>query len=347
MIATMKKRPVKSKRPFVEPRQRRRVVDPNTRLLIKQIFIGVSAFSTIALLLTGIWYGTRVEALTVNEVVVEGGQTISHSEIKRVAEMSLEGSYLGIVPKRFTWTYPDETIVTAVSELSRVKDPVIERQGKKILITIDEYIPFALWCDEQSNQCYFIDDTGYAFVEAPILAGSSLYRFVTLGQIPEKKATIRSADVLAEVLAFARGLENDFLLPVVRIELDTIGDAFFVLASGGEIKTTLTQTATSLLENLRLVLGTDEFIEFIPREGQYIDLRFGNKVFVNDEMPVVEIAEVPDTDGESEGQETELTVTTLTETILPLVAPVESDVEEIVVSTSTDAIFEESVETSP
>jgi len=44
------------------------------------------------------------------------------------------------------------------------------------------------------------------------------------------------------------------------------------------------------VNNLNVVLTSDEFTDIQPGGFQYIDLRFGNKVFVN-ETPVEELVE--------------------------------------------------------
>jgi cell division septal protein FtsQ len=286
----MKKRPLKNKRTFADTRRRPRIIDPRTKLLIKQFFIGFSIFSLLAVIVTGIWYGTRIEAVTIDEILVSGGETISHDDIKSAAEGVLVGTYFGLVPKRFVYTYPEMPLWEAVAAVERVKNPRLTREGTVLKITIEEYLPFALWCHEfETAECHFIDDAGFAFTRAPILQGSSLYRFVTLGQEPGKGKIIRSPEMLSDMITFAEALEADFRFPVLRIELDTVNDAFFILTGGGEIKISLRDAPTALLENLRLVLETPEFKDFSPRANQYIDLRFGNKVFVNDSLPEVPI----------------------------------------------------------
>jgi hypothetical protein len=155
-------------------------------------------------------------------------------------------------------------------------------------ITVDEYIPYALWCHEHhESDCLFVDNNGVAFAPAPDLEGGSLYRFFTLGTVPTIQSVLREGQTLTQVVTIAESLETNFLLPVTKIELDAVGDVFFRVVGGGEIKTTLSQTATTTLENLALVLSADEFSAIAPGTFQYIDLRFGNKVFVNDTLPVV------------------------------------------------------------
>jgi hypothetical protein len=67
------------------------------------------------------------------------------------------------------------------------------------------------------------------------------------------------------------------------VEVDAVRDAFFTIAGGGEIKATLNESPARTIENLNTILRSEEFSDLEPGNFQYIDLRFGTKVFVNEE----------------------------------------------------------------
>ena len=58
----------------------------------------------------------------------------------------------------------------------------------------------------------------------------------------------------------------------------------FEVAGGGQIKVTLTQPIEDSLGNLEVLLSSPDFDHLAPGNFQYIDLRFGDKVFVNEEV---------------------------------------------------------------
>ena len=70
---------------------------------------------------------------------------------------------------------------------------------------------------------------------------------------------------------------------VSHIEFDQVGDVFLGIVSGGELKVIAAEPPESIVENLLTILASDEFSHIKPGNFQYIDLRFGNKVFVNEE----------------------------------------------------------------
>ena len=125
---------------------------PETKQLLKNISIGLGVFLLIGLMLYGVWHGTRVKALTIDEVVVTGGETISHQAVGADVSGLLEGEYAQFIPRRFAWTYPESEIMDKLLEVDRVKDPVVSRSGKQLLVTLAEYEPVALWCDTSNSE---------------------------------------------------------------------------------------------------------------------------------------------------------------------------------------------------
>jgi len=255
---------------------------PETKQLLKNIAIGLGVFSLFALLLYGVWHGTRVSALTIDEVLVSGGETISHETVAVDVSVLLEGDYARFIPRRFAWTYPENEIMTKLLEVDRVKDPVVQRKGKQLLVTLAEYEPVALWCeDSDSERCVFLDDTGYGFAVAPDLIGGAFTRFVRIGEdaVTSELFTDPVDFLLLQELVT---LFEEFGWPVTTVEFDAARDAFVYLAGGGELKVSLLQTPIETTDNLQVVLSTEQYNHIEPGNFEYIDLRFGNKVFVNE-----------------------------------------------------------------
>jgi cell division septal protein FtsQ len=290
--------PVRNK---AKQQARKRALDPHTKLIIKQCLIGFVVLAVLALTLTGIWYGTRITALTIDTVEVEGGETISHTLVQETVERGLDGMHARFIPYRFAWLYPETALVESVRSIPRVKDPQIERAGRTLLVTFDEYEPYALWCVDRSEaSCWFIDDVGYAFTPAPKLTGGALLRFNTIGSEPEAGKTFLTPQDLATVMTFVSGIEAGFGFSVEAVETDSVGDAFFILAQGGELKVTLKAPIAETLSNLQAILASPEFADLTPGKFQYIDLRFGSKVFVNEEMGVATTSQATTTATTSE-----------------------------------------------
>lgn len=268
-------------------KKKRRAIDPRKRMLILQALIGLLICVVLALLVTGLWYGTRVQFLTITTVEVEGGETISYKLVEQKVRESLTGVYLGLIPRRFAWWYPQQDILDAISVIPRLKNPEVERvSGTAIKIRFSEYQPYALWCPDRSGDgCLFFDENGYAFVKAPKLTGSAFLRYRTLGREVSVGSTVAEFDQIKKMESFAHLMEENLKFSVNQIETDTAEDVFYILSGGGEIKATLKDDTNQVFNNLQTVLTSPEFKHIRPGNFQYIDLRFGNKVFVNEEDP--------------------------------------------------------------
>jgi cell division septal protein FtsQ len=221
--------------------------------------------------------------LTIRTIEVTGGETIDHTRVQQAIEMVLEGEYIGLVPRRFAWWYPEDDVLATVQQIPRVKDPVVNRvNGTTLRVTFAEYIPHALWCDHKdSDHCLFIDEVGYAFTEAPQLSGGAFPRFHTIGTTPTVgQVMLLPADLVA-IEQLRSHVTEKLRLPVAYVETDMMRDVFMGIAGGGEIKASLRYTPAETLSNLETILTSNKLDNLTPGNFEYIDLRFGDKVFVN------------------------------------------------------------------
>lgn len=263
--------------------------DPSTILLLKQIGLGLLVLSTVGVLIALVWWGTRIESATLKDISVEGGLTISHDNVRAKVEAELEGTYLGLIPRRFAYFYPELDVAEAVATVPRIKNIAIYRQsGTALRVVFDEYVPEALWCNAAtSSPCLFLDEVGFAFAPAPELQGGSMVRYYATEREPkEAEAPFSSADFAATTRFI--DLVETLGWYVTKVEVNQTRDVFYTLAQGGELKATLTDAPERPFENLRTILNSEEFKHLKPGGFQYLDLRFGTRVFVNEELPSAE-----------------------------------------------------------
>lgn len=255
--------------------------------LWKRIFVGVLIFLTIGLLLYGVWYVAHRPGLLISDVTVSGGETISHDDVRTRAEELLRGDYFLIVPKRFTYLYPEDTIHERVSDIPRIKNVQLERPSRTELhIAVDEYVPNALWCTSldasSTDPCLFVDTEGTAFVEAPRLLGGTFTRYVTEDVAPEVGKQVHSDQILLKTGEFAGALLSGHQMRVYAVTLTKDGDFRYHVAGGGEVLVTPTMSIQETFDNLDSILASEEFMHLAPGNFEYIDLRFGSKIFVKE-----------------------------------------------------------------
>ena len=265
----------------MKQRNAKRRIHPDTVTLIKQIALGVMVVGVVALLLYGVWYGTRHPGVTIDTVNVSGGETIDHKIIEERVWQQLEGEYVRLIPRTFSYLYPRDDILSSLGDIDRIKEVTVDRVGRKKLdVSFVEYVASALWCSSDSEECFFVDETSFAFAAAPSLVGGSFLRYVTTEREPVLGASVVNNSELEVLTMVINELESRGWL-VRSVDVDLVGDAYIDLAAGSEVKIALGEEAANTVANLDAVLQSEEFASLTPGEFQYIDLRFGNKVFVN------------------------------------------------------------------
>ncbi len=256
----------------------------------RQVGIGVILTCLIGLIVTGVWYGSRIEALTITQVEVVGGETIAHDEVRRLADELLVGSYYRLVPKQFAWTYPRQTITDRILRLERIKNVAVDRtDGTTIQIVFEEYVPFALWCEGlESAACAFLDRSGYAFTIAPELTGAAFIRYVQLDEEMGIQKQVFEREVLDQTTELIDVAKNQLDINIIGVIQKSETEIEYHIAGGGVIKTSRDITAQDTFDNLLTVLESAQFTHLEPGNFQYIDLRFGNKVYVKEEVTLDE-----------------------------------------------------------
>ena len=246
--------------------------------------LGAFLLVLLAGLGAGTWYLTRLPALSLNRVEVTGGITLDEGALRARVEDALEGSYLFLIPKRFLYTYPHDALVELIEHEPRSAGVTIERDGQMLSVHVTEHIPVALWCAESEvhEGCVFLSEGGEAFDQAPRLEGAVLHRYVTEGRAPEAGVPFAPAAFLADTEAFAEALERQHGMRARSITRTADGDLRYRILGGGEIAVAADAPVDEVFANLDSVLGSAEFAHLAPGNFAYIDLRFGNKVFVKE-----------------------------------------------------------------
>ena len=215
-----------------------------------------------------------------------GGETIPAATITEQAESILEGSYFRLIPYRFSYFYPRSDIEAAIIEHPRVKHVHVERTSRhELTIAFEEYQPVALWCAARAaTDCLFLDHTGYAFADAPALEGAAFIRYVD----PSTELAIGSSpfagDRIIATNAFIEQVYNDLAINITAVERQGRSDLIYHVAGGGKILVSEDLPLADTLVNLATILQSAEFEHLAPGSFRYIDLRFGNKVFINEEL---------------------------------------------------------------
>ncbi|MDO8424293.1 MAG: hypothetical protein Q7S54_01635, partial [bacterium] len=147
---------------------------------------GILALLVIAVIIS------RREEFLISEVSVSGAIVVKEEDIALAVEAIISGHYLFLVPKGNALIYPggqiEKKLLQAFPRLSAVAASL---EGMRLLrIDAAEREPFALYCSsalspEDASECYFLDDNGFIFDEAPSFSGSVYFIYAKVPPLPE------------------------------------------------------------------------------------------------------------------------------------------------------------------
>lgn len=268
---------------------KRRKVHAGKRMLWRQLGVGFIVVTLVGLLVAGVWHGSRAASMQIDNVSVSGNDTVSTALVEEVVWTELSGTYFALVPRQFQLTYPQAAIVSAVAALPKIESVHVHDEASgELMIEIEEYQPTALWCDEVEGgrSCVYVSVDGYAYLKAPALEGNAFLRFND-----EKKDVAVSTQFMppsrfTTLLLLTEELKERLGFVVEEVIVHDEDDADLVLSTGALLKITSSQSVEEIAVNLETLLSAPEFQVLERGEFEYIDLRFGDKVFVLEEPPV-------------------------------------------------------------
>jgi hypothetical protein len=263
------------------------------RARLKKIIFYILIFAAV---FAGLSYLSKWEKLNIKTVEVSGNRAVDSLLVERAVQEQISGYYLWFFPKSNFFIYPKAKIKSDLEDKFKTfQDISLNLQGaQKIQIKVSERVGRYTWCGaelpaEASTQykCYFMDAEGYIFGEAPYFSGDVYLRFFGKGSEGEKFYP----DIFSKLLSFRKSIEEIGLkAPSLLVKDD--GDIELYLSSSVSFDAALTSAPKiifktnsdfdKLIENLQAALDTDPLkSDFKNKRSslEYIDLRFGNKVY--------------------------------------------------------------------
>lgn len=258
-----------------------------TRTDVRRALVsGVFAFSLLVVSLS-IAYLTRLPKVTITTVSVSGGTTVAPESVRAKVDSTLQGTYALLIPRRFSYLYPKDEIIAAVNAIPRVHSASVVRASRQELqVTFKEYLPYALWCDSFERtaagapSCLFVDAAGYAYAEAPALSGETLLRFVVEDRAPKIGEHVHDPQDLEHLAALADAIRERHGERLLGITATKDHDLTLHLSGGTSILMTTETEADEAFTVIESLLAAPEFGGLKLEDFEYIDLRFGDKVYV-------------------------------------------------------------------
>jgi hypothetical protein len=146
-------------------------------------------------------------------------------------------------------------------------------------------LPVALYCKDVTNPnsptgCYFLDDQGFIFSEAPSFSDGVYTVFSSDPVLDEPLSkTYLAPDVFAPINPFIKTLEESGLYP--KVFVTTMDEYHLILSNGGLIEWKSSTDFEQIRSSIASLIIDPSFLKENNALDNllYIDLRYGNKVF--------------------------------------------------------------------
>ena len=226
--------------------------------------------------------------------------------IKETIQKDLVGNYFWLFPKTNFLLYPKKQIKNelgnkfkrfsivsiGLDNIRTLKISVTEREGK--YLWCGDIVPILI-SDVTSYKCYFMDQEGYIFDEAPYFSGNVYFKFYGKNDVnlENPAGTYFLENKFDKIIIFKNALEKLNLNPTAFWLNDT-GDANISLSSepetGPKIIFKIDSDYEKIAENLQAAITTKVLQTKLKTDFSsllYIDLRFGNNVYYKfDNIPI-------------------------------------------------------------
>lgn len=253
----------------------------NLRRLITLVVIFLIVGSFIGVL----GWLSRAPSLSIQQIAVSGATITSTDEIKGVVEKVISGGYGGILSRRNVFLYParemEASLASAFPAIASAKSSL--KDGHTLSVEITEREPFAIWCNGKTLTalCFFIDSTGIIYAVAPNFSGGVYVRFY--GSVEEEPLGARflPEEDFKNLSFFLSNIKN-FGIKLKAVDVSEGGQYTLLLKNGAEIRMGNAQDFSRTLENIQSIIQEMKIKNALLNDIsslEYLDLRFGNKVF--------------------------------------------------------------------
>jgi hypothetical protein len=238
--------------------------------LILKIGLPVAFFIGLVFLL-------RADFLQVKGFEVLGAETLSLESIKKTASNFISGNNFFIIPKSNILFLNKQKLAAALmSQSGRMEKVEINKQflSKKVDLSISERKGDLLWCSVE-NDCYFMTQDGLVFEKAVDMSGKVIFRGILEGDPLMKNFTTPAK--MQNYLKLVQVLKDSkFEVSAINIESS---DRAVAKSSIGDIIFNPEEADLSLVAQNVILLIKDIRSKNPIAEFNYIDARFGNKIF--------------------------------------------------------------------
>lgn len=249
------------------------------------MFIAVGAWAACVAVVAGAVALSHAPFMRVAAVEIRGGKTVAAEALESKARDVLSGAYFYLVPRDNIFLYPKEELSAALLNAYPTLRGVEVRAENftTIAVEAEDREPRALWCGESTERpelCLLLDEDGTAYTSAPDFSDNPYVRYY--GSLNEEDLpapflspeSFRALSALVDALAQAQ-----HPLGVEGVAVDEVDDARLRFENGFMLLFALKDDGGDVFERFSLALTAEPFNGRTLDDFEYLDLRFGDKLY--------------------------------------------------------------------
>lgn len=230
----------------------------------------------------GLSYLSYLPKYSISTVAVAGAKDVPSRLVKAYVETQLDDGGYTLLSRKNIFLYPKNSIAKSIADnFPRIRTVEISRESflsQTIKVAVEERNPFALWCGGAA-ECYLMDDTGFIFAESPATSTLGLVFHGDIAGVAPVGRTFLPKH-FADVLQLFKSLREAGFAPTGATAEDG-EDLSVSFSEGFVLRATSGSDALALVRNLQLALSADPLRGKVNKL-EYVDLRFGNRVYYKD-----------------------------------------------------------------
>ena len=240
-----------------------------------------------ALAVTGVVFLLRLSAIQITEVTIEGNGFVSTQEIQDKTDRILGSSYLFVIPKSNVFLFSRGELASRIKENPAVIDVRIDKDLFHTLnISITEQEKEAIYCTSfDRSECYYINGDGYLYSRTP--ADLQLDQEIVVyleGEQKKLRDTVLDTELYSNVMGFVKSSARYGLI-TANVYVRSNGVIEFNTQPGARLLVSRFDDFASGFSNLIALFDQNVIAKEQLAIIDYIDLRFGNKVFYKNRTP--------------------------------------------------------------
>ena len=235
-------------------------------------------FILTILIVGGLAYLSNSDSVKISDINVNDTSFFDKKEIEKIIREELEGRYLLVLGKNNIFLLPKYKIEERVREYNKsIKTVLVNLSGtRSISVNIEEYKPTAVWC--QDSDCYYLNEDGFIFNKAPLEYDKNLVKFNDWLKGEPVGKNYTDPEIFKKMITLINLVAK---VPLKIVSVNTDDGLTFNLHTdvGTRLLYEINDNPEDVANNLNTVLEKDAINRAQLNNIDYIDLRFGNKVY--------------------------------------------------------------------